>query len=202
MAAFSLVEVVIAIGIVSFAFVGILGLLPAGMHQFRGAINTTVCTQIAQQIISDAQQTDFDTLIDKENLPGGDNGSRSFAFRAPKVNQPEFRYFNERGREIVPSAMAARTSPQALTDEERAIIVYQVNVRIQPQTQIPRSAANDIGGRQLATITVQVANNPGNRNIKLSSGARDDGNDATRQLFISTPGVSVLTFASQIARNQ
>src|SRR5687767_4065395 len=61
---FSLVEVVLAIGVVSFAFVAILGLVPAGMSQFRQAIDTAVCAQIAQRVIGDAQQTDFDLLID------------------------------------------------------------------------------------------------------------------------------------------
>src|ERR1700742_1236811 len=60
---FSLVEVVLALGIVAFAFVAILGLIPAGMSTFRQAINISVCSQIGQRVIGDAFQADYDTLL-------------------------------------------------------------------------------------------------------------------------------------------
>jgi len=56
------VEFVLAIGVVSFAFVGLLGLLPVGLNNFGAALDTSVRSQIAQRFISDAEQTDFDTL--------------------------------------------------------------------------------------------------------------------------------------------
>ena len=64
-AAFSLVEVTLAIGIVAFAFVSVFGLLPSGLHVFRSAIDVSVQTQIVQRLVADAQQTDFDTLKNK-----------------------------------------------------------------------------------------------------------------------------------------
>ena len=198
---FSLVEVVLAVGIVAFAFVGIMGLLPAGMAQFRGTIDTTVCARIAQRVINDAQQTDFDTLIDEQNLGAQTAGSKYFAFRAPKVTQPEFRYFDERGGEIVPSSVAGRSSPQALTPAERAVVVYQVNVRVMPQTPVPEIAGEDKGGRDVATLTIEVANNPANRELRISNAARDDGREVGRQLFERVPGISILTYSAQIARN-
>lgn len=59
---FSLVEVVLALGIVSFAMVGIMGLLPVGLDAFRQSINLTVESQIAQQIINNAQVVPYDKL--------------------------------------------------------------------------------------------------------------------------------------------
>lgn len=59
---FSLVEIVVALGIVSVGLVGILGLLPAGLGVFRQSVNMTVQSQIAQQIINDAQLTPYDKL--------------------------------------------------------------------------------------------------------------------------------------------
>lgn len=59
---FSLVEVTLAIGVVGFAFVAVLGLLPVGLHVFRAGIDTTVQSQIVQRVVADAQQTDFDLL--------------------------------------------------------------------------------------------------------------------------------------------
>ena len=70
--AFSLVEVVLAVGVISFAFVAILGLLPAGLAQFRQAMDNSVGAQIAQRIILDCQQTDFTTLT---TIPNGQSGS-------------------------------------------------------------------------------------------------------------------------------
>src|SRR5882757_6098701 len=82
--AFSLIEVVLAVGVVAFAFVAILGLIPAGMTQFRQAIDTSVCAQIAQRIINEAQGTDFTILIDEQKLPTG-TASDDYAFRTPSI---------------------------------------------------------------------------------------------------------------------
>lgn len=49
---FSLVEVVIAIGVVSFAIVAILGVFPVGLNTGRSAQNETRATQIAQDILA------------------------------------------------------------------------------------------------------------------------------------------------------
>ena len=60
---FSLIEVVLAIGIVSFAFVTLLGLLPVGLTAFRQSIDTTVGSQIVQRVVNEAQQADYTSLI-------------------------------------------------------------------------------------------------------------------------------------------
>ena len=66
-AGFSLVEVVIAVGIVAFAFIPLLGLVPMGLNASRQAIDTTVEAQIIQQMTSEALQTDFSTLSTLNN---------------------------------------------------------------------------------------------------------------------------------------
>ena len=50
--AFSLVEVVLALGIVAFATLAILGVFPAGLSTSHAAQNETRATQIAQDILS------------------------------------------------------------------------------------------------------------------------------------------------------
>lgn len=82
-AAFSLIEVVLAIGIVSFAFVGMFALLPAGMTIFRQAIDNSIGSQIVQRIVNEAQQTDFPALT-----------------AAPITT----RYFDDQGNELEPTA--------------------------------------------------------------------------------------------------
>ncbi len=59
---FTLVEVTMAIGIISFAFVATIGLLPVGLSVSRQAIETTIQSQIVQQLTTQALQTDFSQL--------------------------------------------------------------------------------------------------------------------------------------------
>lgn len=56
---FSLIEVVLCLGIISFAMVSLLGLMPVGLRAFRQSIDVTTQSQIAQQIMSEAQLADW-----------------------------------------------------------------------------------------------------------------------------------------------
>lgn len=190
-AGFSLVEVVLAIGVMAFAFVGIFSLLPAGLTNFRQAMDLSVGAQIAQRVIGDAQQTDFNVLVDEKNLPTTAN----YTFRAPKVSAPALRYFDEQANEVVPK------NPASLSSEEKAKIIYHVNVRVMPQTALPKT---NTGGDapHVATLTVQVANNPANKVIAISTASASDDSKADRNLFVATPGVKILTYAALVGRNQ
>jgi uncharacterized protein (TIGR02598 family) len=77
--AFTLIEIIIALGVISFALIGLLGLLPAGLQTFRSTMNMSACTQIAQRIATDVTQTAFDTLI--------------------ATPAPQDRYFDDQGSE-------------------------------------------------------------------------------------------------------
>ena len=59
---FSLVEVVIALGIVATVMIALLALLPLGMDALRESADLTVQSRIAQDLIGDVQQADWDTL--------------------------------------------------------------------------------------------------------------------------------------------
>jgi uncharacterized protein (TIGR02598 family) len=59
---FSLIEVTIALGVVSFALIALFGLLPTGLTTFRSSIDRSIASQIAQNIISQARQTEFSSL--------------------------------------------------------------------------------------------------------------------------------------------
>lgn len=82
-AGFSLVEVVLAIGIVSFAFVALLGLLPAGLSTFRTAIDTSNEAHIVQALAGRAQLTDYVRLPDLDY-----------------ANKQEIFYFDEEGSAV------------------------------------------------------------------------------------------------------
>lgn len=111
-------EVVLAVGVVAFAFVAIMGLIPAGMQQFRQAIDTSIGSQIAQRVIEDAEQTDFNTLINYGNTQA--LVYPNYFFRAPTYALSNsaspaspgacIRYFDEEGNEIVPRPGLVRRS--------------------------------------------------------------------------------------------
>ena len=65
--AFTLVETVIAIGIVSTVMVALLGMMPEGMNMIRQAGQRTVGVRIAQELIGRIQLADFDEVSSFDN---------------------------------------------------------------------------------------------------------------------------------------
>ena len=63
--AFTLVETTIAMGIVAFAMVPILGLVPMGLSTFRNAISCTAEAQIVQALSNEILLTDYDLVATK-----------------------------------------------------------------------------------------------------------------------------------------
>lgn len=61
-AAFSLAEIAISMGIVTFSLVAILGILPVGLSTLREAAGATIEAQIVNQISSDVSQIPFHLL--------------------------------------------------------------------------------------------------------------------------------------------
>jgi uncharacterized protein (TIGR02598 family) len=61
--AFSLVEVVLAMGVVSFAILTLLALIPAGMNGFQQAQTNNVETDIVQKINTELQNSPYSSLF-------------------------------------------------------------------------------------------------------------------------------------------
>jgi uncharacterized protein (TIGR02598 family) len=57
-AGFSLVETVLAIGIVAFGLVSLLGLMPVGLSTLRSAMDASISSEIVQHVVSDLRQTE------------------------------------------------------------------------------------------------------------------------------------------------
>lgn len=146
--AFSLIETALALGIVAFAFVGLMGMLPAGLATFRGAVDTTVGAQIAQRVAADAQQADFDKLVPKS--------STDFVIL-------ETRYFDDQGNEVKQTSLSK---------------IYEVRTRAsapgnpdsnspQPSnfTSLPDSKGTRFHPRDSTILTIQIANNPGGKKL-------------------------------------
>lgn len=185
---FSLVEVVLAIGVVAFAFVAILGLLPAGLGISRQAMEASVGSQIAQRVIHDAQQSDFSELLK-------DAGGKTITGTNQTGRKAE-RYFDDQGEELPAT--------------RRSSAIYHVNTRITAATAMPKTGTSNLDNRHLAVVTVQVATNPGNRELALSLDASDAQDKPLRNLWTGayasertrTDAVVCLTFPALVARNQ
>jgi len=195
-AAFTLVEVAIAVGILAVALVALLGLMPAGMTNFRKAMDTSTTAQIAQRILLDMQQADFDQLIDTAHATGQE--SPYYTFTAPTRGSTQFRYFDEQGGELITS------DGITLSPAQKTALVYQVNVRIMPTASEPVNANAIIGA--VALVTVQVARNPSNRTLTVSRGSGSDPTVSNRNLFSTdpkvNPGLQVFTYSALIGKNQ
>ena len=100
---FSLIEVTIAMGILSFALVTMLGLMPVGLNTLRGAADATTTAQIVQRISGEARLTSF------ENLPA-------------RFHNQEF-YFDEEGGFLTnsPAAPPANVRYWAVTTVTNAV---------------------------------------------------------------------------------
>jgi type II secretory pathway pseudopilin PulG len=57
LAAFSLVEVTLALGVMAFCLVALLGLLPVGLNSNRGALEQTAAASVASAVAVDLRQT-------------------------------------------------------------------------------------------------------------------------------------------------
>lgn len=205
-AAFSLVEVALAIAIVSVAVVGILSLMSTGLGSYRQVMDTTICAQIAQRIINDAQQADFRALTDYANTKGQPAG---FTFRAPRADEGFVRYFDEQGNEVIPASEEGELTPL-----ERNKVIYWVNTRITPRAGVPRTdgqatktsfqkptglwEAND--GGTLVQVTVEVAANP--NGIELEYVSEPDSPMDNLFDVSKTPGIRVLTYSAMVGRNE
>ena len=61
-AGFSLIECALSLGVVSFAFVALVGMIPVGLNSFHSAIDATVGSQIAQRLLTEVRQAKFSEL--------------------------------------------------------------------------------------------------------------------------------------------
>ena len=175
---FSLIEVAIAISVVAFALVAIIGLLPAGMSIYSQSSMTSASTQIFEKVLADARQTDFNQIVYQGGSPPNAPVTTATVF-----HQPKLRYFDHLGEEIVPTGTT-------LSNEEVAKVVYHVNTRIVTNAYLPTDK-NPYVGQYLATLTVQVMSNPGNRPLSYDA----------ESMFVPVPGLQLKTLSVQLAKN-
>lgn len=92
--AFSLIEIVVALGIISFAIVGIMGLFPVAMRAAQESQRETRAAAIAQQIFSDLESTSGTNRFILTGS-GGERSNINIAIAA--TNTPHEIYFSDAG---------------------------------------------------------------------------------------------------------
>jgi len=185
----------LAIGVIAFAFIAIFGLIPSGLRIFRQAMDASVGSQIAQRVVSDAQQTDFDQLITDE---GGNTITGVNA-----TGRKAVRYFDEQGNELLNSdgSIPQSAPPKA---------IYHVNTRITPATTLPKKGTSTADNANLATVTIQVAYNPGNLPLVLEEGSPSDQDKPMRNLWTGafqrnktdTAAAPILVYSTLVSKNK
>lgn len=137
--AFSLVEVTVALGLLSVAVVPLFGLLPVGVNLFKEAVDTTVQSQIVAKLTNLAEQTDF------QNLNGVIAAKVTGAADAAT---PVYYYFDDQGTEISTTSAHAKDA------------IYTAAVMYVDQTDIPCGAQTAFS-KNIATLWIDIYNNKG-----------------------------------------
>jgi uncharacterized protein (TIGR02598 family) len=135
--AFSLVEVTLALGLVTFSVITLMGMIPMGLTTFHKAAATSVSSQIVQQVVTDVQQSDFSQLV-TANSP---------------LTRLSLRYFDDQGNELGLVGGVPPASPPPGT-------VYNVNVVV--KTPVVLTGGSPTDPSNLACLAIEIVSNPGN----------------------------------------
>ena len=153
-AAFSLVEVTLAIGIVAFAFVALFGLVPTGLNVFRSAIDTSIGSTILQQVVENAQETDYDAL-QNTSIPDA--------------------FYDEQGDLLTTNGAPLQVGGDPAI---MAKAIYRVHVTVLTPTKFPATQdSSNPSTKNVATLQVQVAKDPGHSSNPFGAGNKANINN-------------------------
>lgn len=126
--AFSLIELTIALGIVGFALVAILGLVPLGLKAFQDAMRMNVEAEIVQSLARELENTPWKTATSSAGLPTANppDGLRDYDAASSSSNFPI--WFDDEGRELARGG----TNPPAPSGPNDRPAAYGVVIRIEP----------------------------------------------------------------------
>lgn len=126
--AFSLVEVVLAVGIMALGVVTILGLLPHGLEMSRKTANEMAETRIVEHIIGELQNSNW-AMLDDPNFSS------------------QIRYFDDQGLEL----------PNLGSAEARFSLSYVARVEIPPaDVLLPTNAPNPQPSGHLRRVSIRL----------------------------------------------
>lgn len=110
---FSLVEVIIAMGIAAFCLVAMIGLIPSGLRQVKISSEQTAATAILASVVNDIR-----------NIPSGTNATNSLVYGvsipAAGLTANTFFYLNEDGSRNPAASTARYAFSNSLTSSNNA----------------------------------------------------------------------------------
>lgn len=134
---FSLVEVVIALGIVSFAIITTMSLFPIAQSTFQDSRTATIGSQIVQEIVNDYDLADLGAIYANTGSP---NSAPLQNTTVSKPMQNEIRYYDDQGVRIA--------DPQ----NSKSPVVYTATINLGIPTM---PASSNIPGAT-ATLVLQI----------------------------------------------
>jgi len=161
---FSLIEVVLSLGIVSFAFVGLFGLLPVGLNAFTNSVDSTVESQIAENVLTNVKQAKFSNLLSLADQNAGSN---------PALPPVQGYYFDDQGKAV--AANPTSTTPASYVYSAGVQVYYDSTIPagVQPSsvaflssTSSQTTATQSQASAPMATVTVTI------RKVSNSSATR------------------------------
>ena len=167
---FSLIEVIVAMGIVATVMVGLIGIMPAGVASLHDASTTAIQSRIVQELASDAQQSDWNNLPPPPNTPV-----------TPKLDdlmgRAKTRYYDSQGTLITPASAGTRPASYATlmeySDNEEGhkakVLNYtkgythlrrvKITIEFTPGGRPPVFTSNDTARlKNIKTYTIMIAN--------------------------------------------
>jgi uncharacterized protein (TIGR02598 family) len=137
---FSLIEVTIAIGIVGFAVLALLGTLGVGTRTLGSAVSYSMQAQITQNVMGSLKLSDFTMLTN--NSPNGWNGANL--------------YFDERGVSITNASLAIYTATVNITPSVTNLGAMNGNTNLARATL---SIVKNNNTNDTYTVATFIANN-------------------------------------------
>lgn len=141
---FSLIEVILALGVVAFAFVALFGMLPVGLNAFNNSVDSTISAQIAENVMSQLRQGKFSQISTQYNditdtaaskFPSFYAVSGTTTYPAPAIGF----YFDDQGNQISfvnPTATSGTTNVNAVATVPNNY-VYSAEVQVYYNSGIP-----------------------------------------------------------------
>ncbi len=144
-AAFSLIEVVLALGVISVSFLVLFNLIPVGLGMMSSSTDATVGSQIVQRVTTLARQAKFSELARLDRNPGTDGTGEKADF-----------FFDDQGVEL--------EDAQGISDPR---VVYSAAVVLLPQTAVPGAAGAQIPNPNIATINIIIKKNAARQPLRV-----------------------------------
>ena len=141
--AFTLIETVISIGIVSTVLVALIGLMPEGMNMISQAGQRTVGARIAQQLIGQIQLADFD------EVPSFDDNYYYFDDQGTEVDQDAV-------ERIYTAKIEVATTNPSVDGSNESELLYSVVIKVSDRPGDPDFSETEAGRQYLRYSTVVV----------------------------------------------